>query len=153
MSLKDINTNLWPINNRQNLVILCTKHVTVVRQSLIPPPPPISKEKQAVWPRETNFLPLILLTIDICINCQHHHYTLTYITYLIFQLACCQVLLNKLYTHVSPNIVPLAASPPNITTSCILAMNPMAWNLLAGGSSAEALSGSISLHVNEPALA
>ena len=34
-SLKTVNTNQWPINNRQNLAILCTKHATVVRQTLI----------------------------------------------------------------------------------------------------------------------
>ena len=33
--MKAVNTNQWPINNRQNLAILCTKHVTVVRQTLI----------------------------------------------------------------------------------------------------------------------
>ena len=33
--LKPVNTNQRPINNRQNLAILCTKHVTVVRQALI----------------------------------------------------------------------------------------------------------------------
>ena len=34
-SLKAVNTNLWSINNRQNLAILCTKHATVVCQTLI----------------------------------------------------------------------------------------------------------------------
>ena len=37
-SLKAVNTNLSVVNqcnNRQNLAILCTKHATVVRQTLI----------------------------------------------------------------------------------------------------------------------
>ena len=33
-SLKYVNTNQWPINNRQNLAILCTKQLTVVHQTL-----------------------------------------------------------------------------------------------------------------------
>ena len=50
-SLKAVNTNLWPINNRQNVVILCTKHVAVIRQTHIFSAP-ISKEKLAVWLHE-----------------------------------------------------------------------------------------------------
>ena len=34
VSLKSVNTNQWPINNRQNLAILCTKRLTVVHQTL-----------------------------------------------------------------------------------------------------------------------
>ena len=34
LSLNSVNTNQWPINNRQNLAILCTKRLTVVHQTL-----------------------------------------------------------------------------------------------------------------------
>ena len=32
--LKSVNTNQWPINNHQNLAVLCTKRLTVVHQTL-----------------------------------------------------------------------------------------------------------------------
>ena len=49
-SFKAVSTNLWSINNRQNLAILCTKHATVVRQTLIFLRPHI--KRKAVWPCE-----------------------------------------------------------------------------------------------------
>ena len=53
MSLKSVNTNHWPINNRQNLAILCTKQLMVVHQTLFLPPQ--RKTEKVVWPRETRF--------------------------------------------------------------------------------------------------
>ena len=52
-SLKSLNTNQWPINDRQNLAILCTKRLMVVHQTLFCHHK--EKQKKVVWPCETTF--------------------------------------------------------------------------------------------------
>ena len=57
-----VNTNQWPINNRQNLVILCTKQIMVVRQALFSSP--TYQKKKVVWPHET--FPILHSSILAC---------------------------------------------------------------------------------------
>lgn len=52
MSLKPVDTNQWPINDRQNPWSVCTKRVTRVHQTLFFPTP--TQKKIAVWPHKTN---------------------------------------------------------------------------------------------------